>query len=155
MLHNTGRKGASSAKFAIREPQPAGLSLRAGLQQLRGAAGSSQMQGGGGCPTEDAILIEAENEQASMATPAPSLSRAALPTHTPAQGISQSISCSHWAVFCKFCSLTPSLQGVGFAPTLLFPKRGLIALALLQERNRTTRSRAAACQHSGISSPVC
>ena len=131
MLHNTGRKGASSAKFAIREPQPAALSLRAGLQHLRGAAGSSQMQGGGGCPTEDAILIEAEDEQASMATPAPSLSRAALRTHTPAQGISHYISCSHWAMLCKYCSLRPSLQGVGFALSLFFPERGLIALALL------------------------
>jgi hypothetical protein len=123
MLHNTGQKGASSAKFAIREPQPAALSLRAGLQQLRGAAGSSQMQGGGGCPTEEAILIEAEDEQASMATPAPSLYRAALRTDTPAQGISHYIYFSHWAMLCKCCSRRPALQEVGFALTLYFSQK--------------------------------
>lgn len=81
----TARKGAHKASFAIREPQPAGLSLKASLQQLRGTTNSSQAPGGREKPAEDAIMSNAEEERQSHSSPLPSPPQAVL--HTPIPGI--------------------------------------------------------------------
>ncbi|CAL5219647.1 g1527 [Coccomyxa viridis] len=80
----TARKGAHKASFAIREPQPAGLSLKASLQQLRGTTNSSQAPGGREKPAEDAIMSNAEEERQSHSSPLPSPPQAVL--HTPIPG---------------------------------------------------------------------
>ena len=79
----TARKGAHKASFAIREPQPAGLSLKASLQQLRGMTNSSQAPGGREKPAEDAIMGHADEERRPQSSPLPSPPQAALRTPMP------------------------------------------------------------------------
>ena len=82
----TARKRASKASFAIREPQPAGLSLKASLQQLRGTTNTSQAPGGREKPAEDAIMSNAGEERQPQSRLLPSPSQALLQTLTPIPG---------------------------------------------------------------------
>ena len=83
----TARRGAPKASFAIREPQPAGLSLKASLQQLRGTTNCSQANKGREDSGEDVILSNAGEEQQLQYSFLPSASQAAAQTPDQAPGI--------------------------------------------------------------------
>ena len=89
--HATAQKAPSKANFAIREPPPAGLGLKASLQQLKGAASSLKAQGRRQQADEDVIVLGNEWEQGSsvlpMASPCPSPLQAVAQTHRPTEGI--------------------------------------------------------------------
>ena len=75
------------ASFAIREPQPAGLSLKASLQQLRGTTNCSQANRDREKSADDVIISNAGEEQQPQYKFLPSASQAAVQTPTQAPGI--------------------------------------------------------------------
>ena len=89
--HVTAQKAPSKANFAIRQLPPAGLGLKASLQQLKGAASSLKAQGRRQQADEDVIVLGNEWEQGPsvlpMASPCPSPLQAVAQTHRPTEGI--------------------------------------------------------------------
>lgn len=104
-FQGTARKGALKASFAIRAPPPAGMGLKASLQQLKGAAGSGVPHRGREQPDEDVIMLNTEEEESEqrglpLASPDPSPPRAVLQTPRAAVGTSHHSTCSSLACVC-------------------------------------------------------
>lgn len=94
--HASAQRAPSKANFAIRELPPAGLGLKASLQQLKGAASSLKAQGRRQQADEDLIVLGNEREEGPsvlpMASPGPSPLQAVAQTHRPTEGILHSAS---------------------------------------------------------------
>ena len=94
--HASAQRAPSKANFAIRELPPAGLGLKASLQQLKGAASSLKAQGRRQQADEDLIVLGNEREERPsvlpMTSPCPSPLQAVAQTHRPTEGILHSAS---------------------------------------------------------------
>ena len=102
--HATAQKALPKANFAIRELPPAGLGLKASLQQLKGAASSLKAQGRRQQADEDVIVLGNEQEQGPsvlpMASPGPSPLQAVAHPHRLTEGIlHSSFLCAYAASF--------------------------------------------------------
>ena len=112
--HGTSQRAPSKANFAIRELPPAGLGLKASLQQLKGAASSLKAQGRRHHADEDFIGLVSDWEQGPsvlpLPSPGPSPSQAVAQTHRLNEGVLHSAYCAcvasylqQWATSLHMC----------------------------------------------------
>ena len=153
--HATAQKAPSRANFAIRELPPAGLGLKASLQQLKGAASSLKAQGRRQQADDDVIVLSNEREQPPsalpMATPGPSPVQAAAQTRGPTGGILRSVS---FVLVRHHTSSDPPYHGTHASAQEAerYIMLTLHAASLLQQgKNRAPPRQPGACQLSGNS----
>ena len=94
--HVTAQRAPSKANFAIRQLPPAGLGLKASLQQLKGTASSLKAQGRRQQADEDLIVLGNEREEGPSVLPMASSGlsplQAVAQTHRPTEGVLYSAS---------------------------------------------------------------